>query len=161
MILNIYTSLGLSSAPFCQYDLSGADLWCCCFTCQPGWISASFPHAAIAISCLWTEMFAVCPAEASPLDCEHTAEQIFFRSSWLLENEIHFGSSPQQAMRLYLQLTTWSHAAPWAPSPFHRRLGMGSTSQSWVLWAGNTYLQWAVYKRALLKGKQNSRADCL
>lgn len=98
----IYTSLCLSSSDFCQYDLDGADLWCHCFIHQPSWISATFPHVAIATSCLWTEMFAICPAAASPLDCEGTTQQIFFHSSWLLENEIHFGSSHPQSERLYL-----------------------------------------------------------
>lgn len=42
---------------------------------------------------------------------------------------------------------TWSHAAPWAPSHFHWKLGTGGTSQSWALEAGNTYLQWTDYKK--------------
>lgn len=98
----VYTSLCLSSHHFHQYNLNGADLWYHCFIHWPSWISATLPHVAIAMSCLWTEMVAVCPAVASLLDCNCTIQQIFFHSSWLMENEICFGSSPQQTKCLYL-----------------------------------------------------------
>lgn len=73
----------------------------------------TFPHCAVVVSCLWTEMFAICPAAASSLDHECTICQIFFHSVWLLKNETFFGSSPQQVMG------AWHHTDPWAPSWFH------------------------------------------
>lgn len=131
----VYTSFCLSSHHFCQYNLNGADLWC--FIHRPSWILATLPHVAIAMSCLWTEMVAICPAVASPLDCNCPIQQIFFHFSWLLENEICFGSSPSASICLppiCLRLMgTWSHTASWALSGFHWKLGIGSTSQSWDL----------------------------
>lgn len=155
----INTSLCLPSPHSCQYDSSGAESWCHCHIHQPSWPPPTFSHCAVAMSCLWTSIFAIFPAAASPLDHECTIHQICFHSFWLPKNETYLGSSPQQ-IKLMVNGSLKPH---WSLSSIRISLKTrdGSTSQSWALHAGSTCLQWTDYKRALPKGKQNSWAGCL
>lgn len=155
----INTSLCLSSLHSCQNNLNGADFWCHCYIHHPSWTPPTFPHCAVVMSCLWMEMFAICPSAASPVDHECTVCQIFFHSFWLPKNETYFGSSPQQA-KLTVNGSLKPHGSL-SSILISQKTWDGSTSQSRALHTGNTCLQWTDYKRALPEGKQNSWPGCL
>lgn len=101
----LYTSLCLSSPHFCQHNLNGADLWCHCFIRQPAWISATFPRGHCHVLSLnWNVCNLSCCCFSPWLRMHNPADILPF--FLLLENEICFGSSPQQIKHLYLFAVT-------------------------------------------------------